>query len=503
MKRIQNIILLALCAITATALCQQKPNIVILYADDMGYGDLGANNPKSKISTPHLDRLAASGMLFTDGHSSSGICSPSRYALLTGRAHWRDFHNIVGSLGKPVFREGQLTVAAMLREKGYATAAIGKWHLGWDWDAIRKPDGEKNRQQFELFDWSKPVPGGPLDRGFDYYFGDEVINFPPYGWIENNKLVKAPDTMMDSSKWKAIKEGQWECRPGPMVTGWNPYDNLPTLTQKSVDYVLSRKGKEQPFFLYVPFPSPHAPIIPNDEFDGKSQAGAYGDFVSETDAACGRILKAIDDIGQTANTIVFFSADNGPESYAKERKEKFDHWSSEPLRGLKRHIHEGGHRVPTIMRWPGVIKEGRKGEALFAQTDLMATFAALVGYELPRNSAEDSFNFLPYLRGETDKGPRTAMVHNTNSGVYAIREGDWVLVNVSPTASGSSEAPGKPGKTNRKPAGKPKAGAELYNLREDIGQKENLVSQHPDRVEALKKLLDKLHSQGHSAPRLE
>jgi arylsulfatase A len=503
MKRIQSIILLALCAVTATAFCQQKPNIVILYADDMGYGDLGANNPKSKIPTPHLDRLAASGMLLTDGHSSSGICSPSRYALLTGRAHWRDFHNIVDALGKPVFKEGQLTVAAMLREKGYATAAIGKWHLGWDWDAIRKTDGEKNRQQFELFDWSKPVPGGPLDRGFDYYFGDEVINFPPYGWIENNKLVKAPDTMMDTSKWKAIKEGQWECRPGPMVTGWNPYDNLPTLTHKSVDYVMSRKGKEQPFFLYIPFPSPHAPIIPTDEFDGKSQAGAYGDYVNQTDDACGRILKAIDDIGQTANTIVFFSADNGPESYATVRKEKFDHWSSEPLRGLKRHIHEGGHRVPTIMRWPGVIKEGVKSDALFAQTDLMATFAALVGYELPANSAEDSFNFLPYLRGESDKGPRTAMVHNTNAGVYAIREGGWVLVNVSPTVSSSPEEPGKTGKTNKKPGGKPKASAELYNLKEDIGQKENLISQHPERAEALHKLLDKLHSQGHSAPRLE
>jgi arylsulfatase A len=491
--------LLILCLITA-AQAQRKPNIVILYADDMGYGDLGANNPKSKIPTPHLDKLAATGMRFTDGHSSSGICTPSRYALLTGRAHWRDFHGIVNSFGKPPFRQGQLTMPAMLREKGYATAAVGKWHLGWHWDAIRKPDKPKNSVRFDDFDWSKPIPGGPLDHGFDYYFGDEVINFPPYAWIENNKVIKAPDTMMDTSKWKTIKEGAWECRPGPMVTGWNPYDNLPTITRKSVDFVLSRKGREQPFFLYVPFPSPHAPIIPNDPFDGKSQAGAFGDFVAETDDACGSILKAIDEIGQTENTIIVFSADNGPESYCIARKEKFGHWSSEPLRGMKRHIHEGGHRVPAVIRWPGVVKPGSVSDALFAQTDLMATFASMVGYQLPDNSAEDSFDFLPYLRGEAEKGPRTAMVHNTNADAYAIRDGDWVLVNVKPggVKPDTAAPPGKKGKG--KPAAPP---VELHNLREDISQKNNLAEQHPERVKAMRELLDKLHSQGHSAPRLD
>jgi arylsulfatase A len=486
--------LLALSGSLSAAAGLKHPNIVILYADDMGYGDLGANHPASKIPTPNLDKLAASGMRFTDGHSSSGICSPSRYALLTGRAHWRDFHGIVNSFGKPPFKKGQLTLPAMLREKGYATAAIGKWHLGWDWDAIRKPGAKKDSVHFSDFDWSKPVPGGPLDHGFDHYFGDEVINFPPYAWIEDNKLVKAPDTMMDSSKWKNIKEGSWECRPGPMVTGWDPYENLPTLTKKTVDYVLSRKGKGQPFFLYVPFPSPHAPIIPTDDFDGKSQAGAYGDYVVETDDACGRILKAIDDIGQTDNTIVFFSADNGPENYCIARKEKFGHWSSEPLRGQKRHIHEGGHRVPTLVRWPGVIKPGTVSDALFAQTDLMATFASLTGYELPRNAAEDSFDFLPYLRGEADKGPRTAMVHNTNADAYAIRSGDWVLVNVAPAGANGS---GKKASGARKPK------LELYNLKEDIGQTNNLADKHPERVKALQELLEGLHSQGHSAPRLD
>ena len=474
---------LCLCVLAATPLSGRLPNIVILYADDMGYGDLGANHPGSKIPTPNLDRLAAGGIRFTDGHSSSGICSPSRYALLTGRAHWRDFHGIVNSFGKPPFKEGQLTLPAMLREKGYATAAVGKWHLGWHWDAIRKPGTDGKSVHFGDFDWSKPVPGGPLDHGFDYYFGDEVINFPPYCWIENNKVVKAPDTMMDPAKWRKIKEGNWECRPGPMVTGWDPYENLPTITRKSVEYVLSRKGGDRPFFLYVPFPSPHAPIIPNDGFDGKSEAGAYGDFVVETDDACGRILRAIDEIGETGNTLVFFSADNGPENYCIARRKKFGHWSSEPLRGQKRHIHEGGHRVPTILSWPGVVKPGTVSDSLFAQTDLMATFASIVGYELPDNAAEDSFDFLPYLRGGAAAGPRTAMVHNTNADAYAIREGDWVLVNV------------KPGATKN-----PKA--ELYHLKEDIGQTRDLADRHPDRVKALLELLNKLHSQGHSAPRL-
>ena len=472
------------------AWADRLPNIVILYADDMGFGDLGANNATSKIPTPHLDKLAASGMRFTDGHSSSGICSPSRYAMLTGRAHWRDFHGIVDSFGKPSFQPNQLTMADMLRKKGYATAAIGKWHLGWNWGALRKPGTPAHSHHYMDFDWSKRIPGGPLDRGFDYYFGDDVINFPPYAWIENDKMVKAPDTMLDEKTWKKIKEGRWECRPGPMVTGWDPYENLPTLTQKSVDYVLSRKDKDQPFFLYAPFPSPHAPIIPADEYDGKSQAGAYGDYVTQTDAACGRILEALESIGQTKNTMVVFSADNGPENYATERKEKFQHGSSEPLRGLKRHIYEGGHRVPTIISWPSMIKPG-VSDSLFAQTDLMATFAAITNFELPDNAAQDSYNFLPYLRVESQQGPRTAMVHNTHPNAYAVRDGDWVLVHAIP-----SQAKGVK-------KGKEKTGhLELYHLKEDIGQTHDLAAQHPERVKALQGLLDQIYSQGYSSPRL-
>ncbi len=478
----------------------QRLNIVILYADDMGYGDPGANNPASKIPTPNLDRLAATGCRFSDGHSSSGICTPSRYALLTGRHHWRDFHGIVNAFGKPVFKEGQLTLPGMLRENGYETAAIGKWHLGWNWDSIRKPGTPKDSVQPGDFNWTKPVPGGPLDRGFDRYFGDDVINFPPYAWIEDNKLVKAPDVMMDSKTWRPIKEGSWECRTGPMVSGWDPYEILPTLTRRGVDFIRTRKEANKPFFLYFAYPSPHAPIIPNDEFDGKSQAGPYGDFVYETDHSVGQLLAALEESGLADNTIVVFSADNGAENYAYARDAKYDHWSSAPFRGRKRDTYEGGHHVPFLVRWPGVTKPGSVSDALISQVDLMATFAALVGYELPRNAAEDSHDFLAYLRGEVEAGPRMAIVHNTNKDQYALRDGDWLLIDGESGYTSKSA----PAEWHRKHGYADDDGLpeELYHLKEDPGQRHNLAAKYPDRVKAMQVQLGKIRKQGYSAPRL-
>lgn len=492
--------LLALCGTAASLMAHPLPNILILYTDDMGFGDLGVNNPASKIPTPHLDRLAGEGMNLKDGHSSSGICTPSRYALLTGRAHWRDFHGIVGSFGRPVFRENQLTLQQMLAEAGYTTACIGKWHLGWDWDAIRKPGTERDSLQPEDFDWSLPVPGGPLAVGFHHYFGDDVINFPPYAWIEDDRILQAPDVMMDTDLWKPIKEGRWESRPGPMVSGWDPYEVLPTLTRRSVDFIRSRKGQSQPFFLYHSFPSPHAPIIPNDEFDGKSQAGAYGDFVYETDDAVGQLLRALEEIGQAENTIVIFPSDNGAENYAFERDRLFGHWSSAPFRGRKRDLYEGGHHVPTIIRWPGVIEPGRVSTSLFAQTDILATVAAAIGYNLPDDAAEDSFDFLPYFRGEVPGGPRTALVHNTSRDRYALRDGDWLLID-TPTGYTSRPAPDDWYERHGYPPGE-EFPVELYNLKEDIGQRHNLAPAHPEKVRQMQALLQQHREQGHTAPRL-
>jgi len=483
---------------------KRLPNILLLYADDLGYGDLQCYHPASKIPTPNLDRLAAEGVRFTDAHSSSGICTPSRYALLTGRYHWRDFHGIVNAFGASVFKPDQLTLAKMLQQRGYATAAIGKWHLGWDWEAIKrpgaKPRGEGGRQGWgpEAFDWSLPIPGGPLAQGFDQYFGDTVINFPPYCWIENDRVLQAPDMMMDTSLWKPIKEGQWECRPGPMVAGWDPYENIPVTTQRGVQYIRSRQGEQQPFFLYFAYPSPHAPIIPNDQFDGVSGAGPYGDFVFETDHSVGQLLRALEETGQADNTLVIFSADNGPEHYAYARDERFGHWSAHPLRGLKRDFYEGGHRVPFLVRWPGQMEAGRVCPALVSQIDLMATLAAVVDFPLPEQAAVDSHDLLPLFQGSVDT-VRQAHVHNTSPNRYGLRQGKWLLID---------SQDGYVSKRNiqweRRHGYLPDDDlpVELYDLEVDLEQKYNLAGSFPEVVVELQKALKAIQEQGHSAPRL-
>ena len=498
-----------LSSILVCAAWAKQPNVLILYADDLGFGDLGCYNKESRIPTPNLDRLASESVRFTDGHSSSGICTPSRFAMLTGRHHWRDFHGIVNAFGDSVFKPERLTLPEMLKEKGYKTAAIGKWHLGWNWDAIRNKevrattvqDGRRKKQQFgpEAFDWTKSIPNGPLDHGFDYYFGDTVINFPPYCWIENDKVVKAPDTLMQTGKWKKIKEGGWECRPGPMVTGWDPYQNIPTTTKKGVKYIKEAANAEEPFFLYFAYPAPHAPIIPNDEFDGKSKAGPYGDFVYETDHSIGQLLQALTDSGQAENTLVIFSADNGPEHYAYARDVKFDHWSAHPFRGLKRDAYEGGHHVPFMIKYPGVTMAGTVNDALVSQIDIMATLASVVGYDLPeKNAAEDSHDLLPLLKGEA-KSIRTSHVHNTFDHTWAFREGDWVLI------TGKSGHHSRVTKEWLKKHDYPKTEskqARLFNLREDIGQRNDLAAKYPEKVRSMKASLAQIREQGYSAPRL-
>lgn len=504
LKNIFSAIAILCVLLVETKAANSKPNVLILYADDLGFGDLGSYNPKSKIPTPNLDRLAAEGIRFTDGHSSSGICTPSRYALLTGRHHWRKFHGIVGALGGTVFAPGRLTLPEMLQAQGYATACIGKWHLGWDWAGIRKPDakpissGRRKAWGPEAFDWSQAVADGPLAQGFDHYFGDTVINFPPYAWIEDDKLVVPPDSMMNTSKWKKIKEGKWECRPGPMVTGWDPYEVLPTLTRKGVEYLHSRKKSDDPFFLYFAYPGPHAPIIPNDEFDGASKAGPYGDFVVEIDDSIGQLLAALKEAGLADNTLVIFTADNGPEKYAYARDAKFDHWSAQPFRGLKRDIYEGGHHVPYIVKWPGVTQAGRVSGALVSQIDIMASLAAALGVALPDDQAEDSHNLLPLWRGKTEAG-RTTHIHNTRANSYAIRHGDWLLVDAK---HGYMSGRNAKWETKHKYPADDDAPEELYHLGQDIGQRHNVAAKNPERVRELQALLKKIREQGHSTPRL-
>lgn len=468
------------------------PNIVIIYADDMGYGDLGVLNPDSKIPTPHLDGLARDGMRFTDAHSSSGICTPSRYALLTGTYHWRKFHDIVHSFGQPVF-DNELTVAEMLRQQGYQTACIGKWHLGWDWDAVRLGPRTKEKvgAKPEDYDWSKPIPGGPTNRGFDYYFGDDVPNFPPYTWIENDRVLAVPTEPYAADP--VPEEGAAEGRPGPMAPGWKLDAVMPRLTEKAVDWIAAQKNSTKPFFLYFPWTSPHAPIVPTPEFKGKSGAGPFGDFVHQSDWSAGQVLTALDKHGFRDNTLVIFAADNGPEHYAYPRIRNYGHRSMGPLRGLKRDIYEGGHRTPMVMRWPGVIPEGSVCDGLVGQVDLMATLAAITGFPLPDDAVRDSFDLLPLLRGQSPQSPiRTEHVHNTWADHYAFRQGDWVLID-APTGA-VSKVPDWYNKANGYPPDKhPQA---LYNLREDIGQRKNRIEEYPEKAAALKQALEQIRRHG-------
>lgn len=475
---------------------QQKtrPNILIIYADDLGYGDLGCYNPASKIPTPNLGKLASEGMRFTDGHSSSGICTPSRYALLTGRYHWRKFHRIVGSFGESKFDSQRLTMPEMLKEKGYRTACIGKWHLGWNWDAIRVSKGVA----LDGFDWTKSIPDGPLDHGFDYYFGDDVPNFPPYTWLENDRVLAEPTVPLVETPKTA--EGRWEARKGPMVPDWKFDEVMPKLTERAVEWIGQQKKSDKPFFLYFPFTSPHAPIVPTKEFIGKSEASGYGDFMVQTDWTVGQVLKALDDNGFTDNTLVIFTSDNGPERYAFERVRKYNHRNMGELRGLKRDIWEGGHRVPFVVRWPGVIEPGRVSNAMISQIDLMATLAGIVGYDLPETAAEDSFDQFSVWKDNADMtAVRHSHVHNTLKSKYAIRKDNWVLVDYK--TGSMSKMPNWFIKENKYDINMPNGG--LYDLNEDIGQRKNYIEKYPEKATELRKLLGDIRNKGCSAPRLE
>ncbi|MGJ8639005.1 MAG: sulfatase family protein [Opitutaceae bacterium] len=473
-----------------------NPNIVILYADDMGVGDVSYRDPEAKIQTPNIDRLASQGMTFTDGHSSSGICTPSRYALLTGQHHWRRFHNIVGAFGKSVFKPGEFTVARMLKEQGYTTACFGKWHLGWDWNAIRKPGvSGKERTLASSYDWTKRFPGGPLGQGFDHYFGDGTINFPPYCWIEDDRFLTIPSKPVIKSKPLA---GGGGFRAGPMAEGWDPYEILPTITEKTVEWI-EQQTADKPFFAYLAFNSPHYPIVPNKEFHGTSEAGYYGDFVIETDAMVGKVLAALEENGLSENTIVIFTADNGSEKHAFERLDKFDQWSSGKFRGLKRDLYEGGHRVPFIVSWPGTVKAGARSNEVVSQVDLVATLAEITGYDLSNEEAIDSYNILPVLAGDAYTSPlRQATVQNTNPDQYSLRQGDWVLIN-SHTGSAQKEPDAYLKHFTLQTYPKNTPGL-LFNLKDDPRQSKNLYNANPERVKAMSALLERYVAGERCAP---
>jgi len=489
------------------------PNIVIIYADDMGYGDLACQNPGSKIPTPNLDSLAQQGMRFTDAHSTSGVCSPSRYSLLTGRYHWRGYlkTGIVNIWGDPAIESGRLTIASMLKDKDYLTACIGKWHLGWTWP-FNPGLGQNDTSVFgwhdtyskngsrifnpEDFNWSKPIQGGPTSCGFDYYFGDGTINFPPYVWIENDRVLQIPDTLLNLGV-EETAEGSWECRPGPMVSGWNIRSVPLKLTEKAVEWIEKQKNTRKPFFLYFALPSPHAPIIPAEQFSGKTEAGGYGDYMYQTDWMVGQVLDALYNNGFRKNTLVIFTSDNGPERYAYNRIRNYDHFSMGKWRGLKRDLWEGGHRVPFLIRYPGTVPAGKISDEVICQTDVMASIAALVGYDIPEKSAEDSYNMLDIFKGKKSMNRiRDASIHHSPRGDFAIRKGDWVLID-----SKSGEVSKEPDwLKNQRGYVVDSTPIVLYNLVQNPEEKVNLYHDYPEKVKELKELLEKYKEIGRSTP---
>lgn len=474
-----------------------KPtNIVVIYADDLGYGDVSCYNAeRGKIATPHIDQLAAEGMRFTDGHSSSGVCSPSRYTLLTGRYHWRTRlqKGIVGLWEEPLIAADRLTVAGLLKQHGYRTACIGKWHLGWNWpidDAQRslfrgrEKDAlatEQHRTAWHAA-FSKPVGGGPITRGFDVYFGTDVPNWPPYCFIENEHTIGIPSEFLPA---RQLRKNQASIQ-GPALDGWTLEPILPALGDRASNFIAQAAKQPEPYFLYMPLTSPHTPLSVNEAWKGESGLNLYADFVMETDAVVGRVLDAIAASGEAQDTLVLFTSDNGCAPYIGVAElESKGHYPSGPLRGYKSDIWEGGHRVPFVVRWPAVVEPHQTCHQLVHQADLLATFAEVVGAKLPTDAAEDSYSILPLLRG-SHQAVRADAISQSMRGLLAIRRGPWKLV----LGRGSG------GWTK----GDDIHPAQLYHLGDDLAETRNLYAEQPNIVAEMMELMERYVNDGRSTP---
>lgn len=449
------------------------PNIVYILADDMGYGDVSAFNPKSKIQTPNIDRLANEGMRFTDAHSGSAVCTPTRYGILTGRYCWRSRlkKGVLYGYSEHLIEDGRMTVASLLKQEGYNTACIGKWHLGMDF-----PTGEG-----EETDWTGRIEKGPTSNGFDYFYGISAsLDMPPYIYIENDRFVGECTTT------KAFH------RKGAAHKDFEAVDVLPTISRKTVDFI-HNQTLDKPFFAYVALTSPHTPIVPSEEYQGKTSLGEYGDFCVQTDAVVGEICDALEKANLAENTMVIFTSDNGCAPYiGVEDLEAQGHYPSYIYRGYKADIFEGGHRIPFIVRWPGKVQASSHSDETICLTDLMATCAAITGATLPDNAAEDSYNMLPAMLDREYASPlREATVHHSINGSFSIRRGKWKL-ELCPGSGGWSKP--KPGETEGLPP------VQLYDLENDIGETNNVHDRHPEIVRELKDLLAKYEREGRSAP---
>jgi arylsulfatase A len=453
---------------------ESSPNIVIILADDLGYGDIGSFGA-TRVRTPHLDRLAGEGMRFTDAHAPAGVCVPSRYGLMTGRYPFRNDRN--PNTG-PVIEEGRMTIASLLQSRGYTTAMVGKWHLGFE-GGIE-------------FDYDRPLRGGPVDRGFDSFFGIHAsTDIPPYFYIRNDRTVMAPTDHIEarnSPGWTRIQGEFW--RAGPIAPDLKLEEVMPRFTQEAVDWLDQHAGgaRRQPFLLYVAFTAPHTPWLPTRQFQGTSAAEMYGDFIAQVDDSVGQILGALERAGAKENTLVFFTSDNGPVWYPDD-VQRLGHAATGPYRGMKGDAWEGGHRMPFIARWPGRIGAGAVNATTISFVDFLATFADLTGAKLPANAGEDSFSILPALLGRAGRS-RPPVATLSSRRLVALRDGDWKLI---PALGSGGFSP--PNKQNPAPGGPV---GQLYNLARDPGEQHNLWQQEPEIVARLSARLKQYQDDGRS-----
>ncbi|MHC4221289.1 MAG: sulfatase family protein, partial [Planctomycetota bacterium] len=442
------------------------PNIVFILADDMGIDSVSGLNSKCEIRTPYIDKLMTEGMTFTDAHSGSAVCSPTRYGVLTGRYSWRTRMkiSIVRKWKKPLLDKDRLTVGDMLQKCGYHTACIGKWHLGWNW-----PDSNgKPTEKLEEIDFSKALKGGPIEHGFDYYFGDDVPNWPPFVWIENDTMQAMPSDVMKADRSNGIS-------PGPATPGWQLEDVLPTITQKCVDHIAARAKDDKPFFLYFAMTSPHTPINPSKRFQGKSGISKYADLVMETDWSVGQVLGALEKHGLSDNTLVIFTADNGTSPVCDfEQLEEKGAYLRENWRGMKADIWEGGHRVPFTAKWPGVIRAASKCGEVISLVDFMATAAEVTGFDLGDTAGEDSVSLVSAFREEKRKeSVREAVICHSGTGFFAVRKGKWKVEFCGGSGGWSDPKSDEDAKKLGLPA------VQLYDLEADPKEQTNLYDKRP------------------------
>lgn len=479
---------------------KDRPHIIYVLADDMGYGDVRCNDANGRIPTPNLDRLAERGMRFTDAHASAAVCTPSRYGILTGRYCWRSRlkQGIVWPWDGALIEPDRMTVASLLKQRGYRTACLGKWHLGWDWPTHH---GRHPNEDLPFGRWIKQPPraeyesqidhagrlgGGPVDRGFDSYFGVDVPNFPPYTWFENDRVTRVPSVPKPEHLYGHL---------GMAVPDWSHEAMIPEFTRRAVDLIeQAAEPGADPLFLYYPLTSPHSPIVPNAEFQGRSGIGGYGDFVCEVDWVVGQLADALERTGQADDTLLIFTSDNGPETGVPddegvyERARRTRHYSMGPLRGVKTDAWEGGHREPMIACWPGVIPAGSVCDQAVSLVDLMATCADITGTALPPQAGEDSVSMLPLLRGETDQPTRDCLVYHSAVGTFAIRRGPWVFID-APRGNKKPEPDWFAAERGVVPHDQP---GELFHLEDDLAQRFNRYADHPEVVRALSERLEEV-----------